>query len=48
VPYQAGTTRLEEREPAGKVERPADVPLPPPLRLDVDVVALLLEEREER
>jgi prevent-host-death family protein len=46
VPY-------DRAEPLGVLRRLArrrlqDVPLPPPLRTDVDIVALLAEERGER
>ncbi|HLA89947.1 MAG TPA: type II toxin-antitoxin system prevent-host-death family antitoxin [Gemmatimonadaceae bacterium] len=39
-----GTLRV--REPAGPYRRPFDVPMPPPLKLTVDPVALLLEDRQ--
>ena len=45
VPY-ARAAPLVVREPLGRYRKPADVPLPPPLRLDVDIVDLLLEERQ--
>ncbi len=38
---------LRVREPAVK-GRLRDVPLPPPLKLDVDIVDILLEERGDR
>jgi prevent-host-death family protein len=41
-----GSHALVVREPAGKYLKPSDVPLPPPLKLDVDPVALLLEDRQ--
>ncbi len=36
---------LRVRLPSGNVTRIQDVPLPPPLGLDLDVLALLREER---
>jgi prevent-host-death family protein len=48
VPYIEGTPQLIVREAARRVPRPADVALPAPIPLDVDVVRLLLEERGER
>ena len=44
VPYEA-PGRLVVRGPSRKYGRLADVPLPPPLKLDVDIVELLLEDR---
>lgn len=37
---------LRVREPSGQYKRLSDVPLPPPLKLSVDPVALLLEDRQ--
>jgi prevent-host-death family protein len=37
---------LSVREPVRAYESLRDVPLPPPVRLDVDAVDLLLEDRE--
>lgn len=45
VPYEESAT-LRVREPAGRVTKPSDVPIPPPVPLDLDVVELLLEERQ--
>ena len=39
-------TALRIRKPAPGTPRPNQVPLPPPLRLNIDVVQLLLEERQ--
>lgn len=39
---------LAVREPAARYGSLAEIPLPPPLNLDVDVVDLLLEDRKER
>jgi prevent-host-death family protein len=39
---------LRIRKPAPGTPPPRRVPLPKPLKLDVDVVQLLLEERRER
>lgn len=44
VPVEA-PTRLAVRRPAGAHPSVADVPLPAPLRLPVDPVDLLLEDR---
>ena len=44
VPYRPGG-RLSVREPAGQYRRLSAVPLPRPVRLKVDPVALLLEDR---
>jgi prevent-host-death family protein len=45
VPIEA-STGLVIRRPAGARPSVAAVPLPPPLRLAVDPVALLLEDRQ--
>ena len=45
VPY-APTGVLTVREASPAYGKPSDVPLPPPLRLDVDPVELLLEDRQ--
>jgi prevent-host-death family protein len=39
-------TALRVRKPSPGTPRPNRVPLPKPLKLDVDVVQLLLEERQ--
>ena len=39
-------TALKIRKPAPGAPRPNQVPLPKPLRVNVDVVELLLEERQ--
>jgi prevent-host-death family protein len=41
-----GTGSLVVREPTAHYRKPSDVPLPPPLKLKVDAVALLLEDRQ--
>jgi len=46
IPYAAGGEALVVREPARKWASPSKVPLPPPLKVDIDIVELLLEERE--
>jgi prevent-host-death family protein len=46
VPYEAPPGPLAVRGPRPGAPKPGRVPLPPPLRLDVDVVDLLLEERQ--
>jgi prevent-host-death family protein len=45
VPYGRGAT-LTMRRPTPDAPRLGRVPLPPPLRVNVDAVALLLEERQ--
>jgi prevent-host-death family protein len=45
VPYQESEP-LRVRDPLGRARSLQDVPLPPPLAIDVDVVELLLEERQ--
>lgn len=47
-PISTGPTPLVVRRPAPDAPRPGDVPLPPPLKLRVDVLQLLAEERGER
>ncbi len=42
----AGSEALRVREPAKRGRKLQDVSLPPPLRLNVDVVDLLLQERQ--
>jgi prevent-host-death family protein len=45
VPYRSsGAVRI--RKPAPGAPRLQDIPLPPPLDLDFDIVELLLEERQ--
>jgi prevent-host-death family protein len=46
VPHADEGHRLSVRHPAPATPPPHRVPLPPPLKLDVDVVTLLLEERQ--
>jgi len=45
VPY-SGSEPLRVREPLRRARSLRDVPLPPPLPLDVDVLDLLLQERQ--
>ena len=45
LPYGADAEALRVRKPLRRVSSIQDVELPPPLKLDVDAVALLLEER---
>jgi len=47
VPVRARST-LRVRKPAPGAPPPGRVPLPKPVRLNVDVLDLLLEERRER
>jgi len=46
VPYEEDGASLKVRAPAPGAPRPARVPLPPPLRVRVDIVKLLMEERQ--
>ena len=46
VPYAAGGEALVVRAPAGHLPSLQRVPLPPPLRMGIDVVDLLLEDRQ--
>ncbi len=45
VPHQPDTS-FQVRKPAPGAPLLQDVPLPPPLDLDLDIVELLLEERQ--
>lgn len=46
TPYTPGGDALEVREPHLRYPSVQEVPIPPPLKIDVDVVDLLLEERQ--
>ncbi|MBI4169719.1 MAG: prevent-host-death protein [Acidobacteria bacterium] len=46
VPYRVETEPLRIRRPLRRVPSLRRVPLPPPLKLGVDAVAVLLEERQ--
>ncbi|MGH9782548.1 MAG: type II toxin-antitoxin system Phd/YefM family antitoxin [Terriglobia bacterium] len=46
LPYGSEAEPLRVRKPLRRVPRLQDVLLPPPLKIDVDAVALLLEERQ--
>jgi prevent-host-death family protein len=46
VPYGSEAEPLRVRKPLRRVASLHDVALPPPLKLDIDAVALLLEERQ--
>ena len=46
VPYAPGGDLLEIRDPLHKYPSIQDVPLPPPLKIEGDIVDLLLEERQ--
>jgi prevent-host-death family protein len=46
LPYGAEVEPLRVRKPMRRVPTLQDVALPPPLKIDVDPVALLLEERQ--
>jgi len=46
VPYAADTATLRIRRPRPGAGRPSSVRLPPPLKIGVDIVALLMEERQ--
>ena len=46
VPYAPSGEPLRMRAPLGRFPSTQDVPRPPPLRMETDVVDLLLEERQ--
>lgn len=46
LPYGAEGEPLRVRKPLRRVPSLQDVRLPPPLKIDIDPVALLLEERQ--
>jgi prevent-host-death family protein len=46
VPYEAADARLVVREPTRKYGTLGKVPLPRPLKLDVDIAQILIEERK--
>jgi prevent-host-death family protein len=46
VPYEDEAASLRVRAPLPGAPKPKDVELPPPIRVEADVVALLLEERQ--
>jgi prevent-host-death family protein len=46
VPYRAQAEMLTIRRPSARSPALHDVPLPPPLPKRVDIVALLLEDRQ--
>ena len=46
IPYTDGSQSLRTRHPLGKTARLHRVPVPRPLKLDVEIVDLLLEERQ--
>jgi prevent-host-death family protein len=46
VPYAADFEPLHVRPPRGRYGAPHEVPLPRPLKIKTDVVALLLAERQ--
>lgn len=48
VPYAATDSRLVVREPAGRYGALGKIPLPRPVKTDLNVVDLLLEERRGR
>lgn len=45
VPYDAADARLVVREPVRRYASLGKIPLPRPMKLDVDAVQLLLQER---
>jgi prevent-host-death family protein len=47
VPYDAGAGVLVIRKPRPGAPRIQDIPMPPPVKLDVDVAEVLREERDE-
>jgi prevent-host-death family protein len=46
VPPTPESARLTVRRPAPSAPPPPRIPLPPPLKTDIDAVELLLEERQ--
>ncbi|MGH7417504.1 MAG: type II toxin-antitoxin system Phd/YefM family antitoxin [Candidatus Rokuibacteriota bacterium] len=48
TPLTPGSAALAVRRPAPGAPKPGAVPLPPPLRLNTDVLVLLAAERGER
>lgn len=48
VPYASGAGRLQVREPTRAYRTLGGIPLPPPAKLSVDAVAILLEDRRGR
>ena len=46
VPYAQGGQPLRIRQPLGRFSSVHHVPLPPPLKTKLDIVTLLLEERQ--
>jgi prevent-host-death family protein len=48
IPYESGPGPLVVRKPAPGAPKLQEVPLPPPLRVRLDIVELLLEERQTR
>ena len=48
VPYEVGPGSVVIRKPREGAPRLGELPMPPPVKLDVDVMDVLREEREER
>lgn len=46
VPHREDRSPLVVRGPLGKFASPAGVPLPPAVRLDIDVVDVLMDDRQ--
>ena len=46
VPYAPDAATLSIRHPAAGAAKPWQIRLPPPLKIDVDIVELLMEERQ--
>jgi prevent-host-death family protein len=46
VPYGPAASGLTIRRPSPGVGKPSEVRLPPPLKTDLDIVGLLMEERQ--
>jgi prevent-host-death family protein len=46
VPYDSYGDRLVVRHPAPGAPKPRDIPRPEPIKLSVDPVAMLIEERQ--
>ena len=47
IPFEVGAEVLVIRKPRPGAPRIQDIPMPPPVKLDVDVVEVLREERDE-
>jgi prevent-host-death family protein len=46
LPYSNDAAKLSIRHPRQSASALSKIPLPPPLKVDVDIVSLLMEERQ--